>query len=33
MPLRLVLTGQAHGPELADLLVLMGPEKAQSRQP
>jgi glutamyl-tRNA synthetase len=28
-----VLTGQAHGPELADLLVLMGPEKAQSRQP
>jgi glutamyl-tRNA synthetase len=33
MPLRLVLTGQAHGPELADLLVLMGPEMAQSRQP
>lgn len=33
MPLRLALTGQAHGPELADLLVLMGPEKAQSRQP
>ncbi|MBA8838631.1 glutamate--tRNA ligase [Ochrobactrum sp. RH2CCR150] len=33
MPLRLALTGQAHGPELADLLVLMGPEKVQSRQP
>ncbi len=33
MPLRLVLTGQAHGPELADLLVLMGPEKVQSRKP
>jgi glutamyl-tRNA synthetase len=33
MPLRLVLTGQAHGPELADLLVLIGPEKAQSRRP
>ncbi|TMV03531.1 glutamate--tRNA ligase [Brucella haematophila] len=33
MPLRLALTGQAHGPELADLLVLMGPEKAQSRRP
>jgi len=33
MPLRLALTGQAHGPELADLLVLMDPEKAQSRQP
>ncbi len=33
MPLRLALTGQAHGPELADLLVLMGPEKAQGRRP
>ncbi|WP_343314142.1 glutamate--tRNA ligase [Brucella sp. BE17] len=33
MPLRLALTGQAHGPELADLLVLMGPEKVQSRKP
>ncbi len=33
MPLRLALTGQAHGPELADLLVLMGPEKVLSRRP
>lgn len=32
MPLRLALTGQAHGPELADLLVLIGPEKVQSRK-
>ena len=33
MPLRLAITGQAHGPELADLLVLIGPEKTKSRQP
>lgn len=33
MPLRLALTGQAHGPELADLLVLMGPDKVLSRRP
>ncbi|MGU3398416.1 glutamate--tRNA ligase [Brucellaceae bacterium D45D] len=33
MPLRLALTGQAHGPELADLLVLLGPEKVKSRKP
>lgn len=33
MPLRLALTGQAHGPELADLLVLIGPEKTLSRRP
>ncbi|MCI0999794.1 MULTISPECIES: glutamate--tRNA ligase [Ochrobactrum] len=33
MPLRLALTGQSHGPELADLLVLMGPDKVQSRKP
>ena len=31
MPLRLALTGQAHGPELADLLVLIGPERTKSR--
>ncbi|WP_273785225.1 glutamate--tRNA ligase [Brucella intermedia] len=33
MPLRLALTGQAHGPELADLLVLIGPERTLSRLP
>ncbi|MBA8849673.1 glutamyl-tRNA synthetase [Ochrobactrum intermedium] len=33
MPLRLALTGQAHGPELADLLVLLGPERTLSRRP
>ncbi|KAB2721423.1 glutamate--tRNA ligase [Brucella intermedia] len=33
MPLRLALTGQAHGPELADLLVLIGPERTLSRRP
>lgn len=33
MPLRLALTGQPHGPELADLLVLIGPDKVQSRKP
>ncbi|MDT6938635.1 glutamate--tRNA ligase [Brucella pseudogrignonensis] len=31
MPLRFALTGQAHGPELADLLVLIGPERTKSR--
>ena len=33
MPLRLALTGQAYGPELADLLVLIGPERTLSRRP
>ncbi|EFM60736.1 glutamyl-tRNA synthetase [Brucella sp. BO2] len=33
MPLRLALTGQAHGPELADLLVLVGLERTKSRRP
>lgn len=33
MPLRLALTGQAHGPELADLLVLMGPERRKADGP
>ncbi|WP_449414606.1 glutamate--tRNA ligase [Ochrobactrum teleogrylli] len=33
MPLRVALTGQSHGPELADLLVLMGADKVQSRKP
>lgn len=32
MPLRLALTGQSHGPELADLLVLIGPEGTKARQ-
>ncbi|MCL7998192.1 glutamate--tRNA ligase [Brucella sp. 21LCYQ03] len=31
MPLRLALTGQLHGPELADLLVLIGHERTKSR--
>ncbi|MFS2326701.1 glutamate--tRNA ligase [Brucella sp. H1_1004] len=31
MPLRIALTGQPHGPELADLLVLIGPERTKSR--
>ncbi|MCB1531535.1 MAG: glutamate--tRNA ligase [Alphaproteobacteria bacterium] len=31
MPLRQALTGMEHGPELSDLLVLIGPEKAQER--
>jgi len=31
MPLRVALTGQAHGPELAPLLKLMSPEKARHR--
>ncbi|MDR6430944.1 glutamate--tRNA ligase [Brucella pseudogrignonensis] len=32
MPLRLALTGQLHGPELADLLVLIGPQGTKNRQ-
>jgi glutamyl-tRNA synthetase len=31
MPLRVALTGQAHGPELAFLLKLMAPETARRR--
>jgi glutamyl-tRNA synthetase len=31
MPLRVALTGQAHGPELASLLKLMSPETARRR--
>lgn len=31
MPLRQALTGMDHGPELADLLLLIGPEKARQR--
>jgi nondiscriminating glutamyl-tRNA synthetase len=31
MPLRVALTGQAHGPELASLLKLMAPETARRR--
>lgn len=31
MPLRLAITGQAHGPELADLLVLIGPGRTKNR--
>ena len=31
MPLRVALTGQAHGPELAPLLKLMPPETARRR--
>ncbi len=31
MPLRQALTGMEHGPELANLLVLIGPEKAKER--
>jgi glutamyl-tRNA synthetase len=31
MPLRLALTGKAHGPELSDLLPLIGEEKAKNR--
>lgn len=31
MPLRVALTGQAHGPELAPLLKLMSPERARRR--
>ncbi|MCC6598161.1 MAG: glutamate--tRNA ligase [Alphaproteobacteria bacterium] len=31
MPLRQALTGKEHGPELSDLLVLIGPEKVKER--
>ena len=31
MPLRLSLTGKAHGPEMSKLLPLIGPDKARSR--
>jgi glutamyl-tRNA synthetase len=31
MPLRVALTGQTHGPELAALLKLMAPETARQR--
>ena len=31
MPLRLALTGLEHGPELAALLPLIGPERAKAR--
>jgi hypothetical protein len=31
MPLRVALTGQAHGPELAPLLKLMPPDTARRR--
>ncbi len=30
-PLRLALTGEEHGPEMAPLLALMGPERAARR--
>lgn len=33
MPLRLALTGVESGPELADLLPLLGPEETQARRP
>lgn len=33
MPLRLALTGQPHGPELADLLMLIGRERILTRRP
>lgn len=33
MPLRLALTGQGHGPELADLLPLLGREGTAARRP
>ncbi|MBR7654463.1 glutamate--tRNA ligase [Brucella oryzae] len=33
MPLRLALTGQPHGPELADLLMLIGRERTLTRRP
>lgn len=33
LPLRLALTGQAHGPEMADLLVLIGRQKTLDRRP
>ncbi len=31
MPLRQALTGMDHGPELAELLLLIGPDKARER--
>jgi hypothetical protein len=31
MPLRSALTGATHGPELAPLVGLMGPERARRR--
>ena len=31
MPLRLALTGKAHGPEMSKLLPLIGPERARAR--
>ena len=31
MPLRVALTGRAHGPELAPLLKLMSPETVRRR--
>jgi glutamyl-tRNA synthetase len=31
MPLRQALTGMDHGPEMADILLLIGPEKARER--
>ena len=31
MPLRSALTGATHGPELAPLVALMGPERARRR--
>lgn len=33
LPLRLALTGQAHGPEMADLLLLIGPQRTLGRRP
>ncbi|WP_292285790.1 hypothetical protein, partial [Mesorhizobium sp.] len=33
MPLRLALTGRSSGPELADLLPLMGREGTLARRP
>jgi glutamyl-tRNA synthetase len=33
MPLRLALTGRSSGPELADLLPLMGRERILARRP
>jgi glutamyl-tRNA synthetase len=31
MPLRAALTGSTHGPELAPLVALMGPERVVAR--
>ena len=33
MPLRLALTGKGHGPELSELLPLLGPEGTRARRP